>query len=331
MDKTTKWREVVTNLNPSYYKSHPPLNCQKDQFQKLTEQLRSELDELHQFIDNHRMDYVNPLRHFSKPNEFNCEDQLFHSSDMSEKQRDLIESYVQHSFKQFMEKIEVLKEMIVHGNESADSVLARKGILLILSQRIDKISTVFQSQRALRLEQELNNTVESLYMDENEFVQIFEDSDDMQSEQNVAALFGNDGEQRAKVKQQAAEFFGLDLPEEKTGKQIYKYESEDFITQLYQENRELQEALESKVDQVREVEKQVVEISSLQETFSTKVEEQAEEIESIHQITVSSTSNVEKARDALQKTKEDANDFRLFIMVVISTLAGGLLFVHYYN
>lgn len=103
------------------------------------------------------------------------------------------------------------------------------------------------------------------------------------------------------------------------------------VAQLQRENNELLEELENKVDQVRIVEKQVVEISTLQETFSTKVEEQAEEIENLHQLAVESTSRVSHAKDILSEASSDGINFRLFILVLLSTMSIALLFVHAYN
>ena len=108
-------------------------------------------------------------------------------------------------------------------------------------------------------------------------------------------------------------------------------ENPQIAAQIQRENRDLAQELESKVDQVRIVEKQVVEISTLQETFSTKVEEQAEEIENLHQLAIESTSRVTHAKDILSKASDDGINFRLFILVLLTTMAIQLLFVHMYN
>jgi hypothetical protein len=100
---------------------------------------------------------VNPWRHFSKvlsPEAFQNE---YHSSSMVDRERDVIEEYVQKTFKQFLLKLEQLKEKLIHGNESPDSLDSRKGILLILYQRVDSLASLFQAQRTLRLEQELKS------------------------------------------------------------------------------------------------------------------------------------------------------------------------------
>ena len=101
--------------------------------------------------------------------------------------------------------------------------------------------------------------------------------------------------------------------------------------QLVMENQNLFEELESKVDKVRLVEKQVREISTLQDTFSSKVEEQAEGIESLHQTAVESKENVVKARNVLESANEHGSDLRLFILVLIYSFTVSLFFTHIYN
>ena len=71
---------------------------------------------------------------------------------MSDKERDVIENKVQKSLKHLLEALEELKKQVIHGNEAPDSVESRKGVLLILFQRIEAISTFFQTQRAKRIQ-----------------------------------------------------------------------------------------------------------------------------------------------------------------------------------
>lgn len=112
--------------------------------------------------------------------------------------------------------------------------------------------------------------------------------------------------------------------------EIINEDDPQFI-QLQKENRELLDELVSKVDQVRNVERQVVEISTLQDTFSTKVEEQAEEIENLHQLAVESTTHVTHAKDLLSQASADGINFRLFVVVLLACMSVALLFVHVYN
>ena len=71
---------------------------------------------------------------------------------MSDKERDAIENKVQKSFKHLLAALEDLKKQVIYGNEAPDSVESRKGVLLILFQRIEALSAFFQTQRAKRIQ-----------------------------------------------------------------------------------------------------------------------------------------------------------------------------------
>lgn len=96
------------------------------------------------YIEKTRRDYVDPYRHFSES---------FRSS-MTDKERDVIENKVQKSLKHLIKNLDVLKEKVVHGNEAPDSVESRKGVLMILFQQMETVSSYFQTQRSKRVQQD---------------------------------------------------------------------------------------------------------------------------------------------------------------------------------
>jgi NAD/NADP transhydrogenase beta subunit len=107
--------------------------------------------------------------------------------------------------------------------------------------------------------------------------------------------------------------------------------SSDDVQTFEKEKVELRNELESMVDNITVIEKQVIEIGQLQDQFSTKVSMQAEEISNLHQTTIKSTVHLVRAKTQLQNILTDSSDFRLFIIVLMLSLSFGLLFVHYYN
>ena len=97
------------------------------------------------------------------------------------------------------------------------------------------------------------------------------------------------------------------------------------------EQKEMYSELESMTDHITVIEKQIIDIGQLQDQFSSKVSEQAEEIENLHQITVESSSHISIAKQNLQSIVNDNSDFRLFTVVLIVCLSFGLLFIHFYD
>jgi len=244
---------------------------------------------------------------------------------MTDKQRDNIESKVQKCFKQLVADLEELKELVVYGNESPDSVESRKGVLMILFQQMDSLSSYFQTQRATRMQQEHLVKDKWFSMAEGEHVELL-DKPKSKGRKKEKDVIENDNIP-VEIKSVDMTF---NIPPRETFQEQFP-ETGTSVMQLQRENRELLEELESKVDQVRIVEKQVVEISTLQDTFSTKVEEQATEIENLHQLAVESTSSVNRAKDLLSEAASKGINFRLFVVVLLITMSIQLFIVHMYN
>jgi len=100
---------------------------------------------------------------------------------------------------------------------------------------------------------------------------------------------------------------------------------------LEQENKILLNELESMIDQARQIEQQVAEISLLQEFFAQKVAEQAEAIEQIKKQTVHGTLNVEKGNKEIEKATKRGWNLTQIVTVMLFILSFMLLFLHWFQ
>jgi len=107
--------------------------------------------------------------------------------------------------------------------------------------------------------------------------------------------------------------------------------SPELQSMLEEENKKLQIEFNTLIDQVREAEKKILEISALQQLFSTKVMEQAKQIEELYDTAVQSTMNVDSGNKMLVKTKQDMVGFRLYMLVFLIMASFILLFLHWYD
>jgi len=107
--------------------------------------------------------------------------------------------------------------------------------------------------------------------------------------------------------------------------------STELQSMLEEENKKLQIEFNTLIDQVREAEKKILEISTLQQLFSTKVMEQAKQIEELYDTAVQSTMNVDSGNKMLVKTKQDMVGFRLYMLVFLIMASFILLFLHWYD
>uniref|UniRef100_A0A7N6BCA7 Syntaxin-18 n=1 Tax=Anabas testudineus TaxID=64144 RepID=A0A7N6BCA7_ANATE len=98
-----------------------------------------------------------------------------------------------------------------------------------------------------------------------------------------------------------------------------------------QENQRLVSEMNSLVDEVRQIEGKVVEISRLQEIFAEKVLQQETEIDSIHQLVVGATENVKEGNEDIREAIKNNAGFRVWILFFLVMCSFSLLFLDWYD
>ncbi|KAL5483994.1 hypothetical protein EMCRGX_G020420 [Ephydatia muelleri] len=107
--------------------------------------------------------------------------------------------------------------------------------------------------------------------------------------------------------------------------------SPDERKEFEQENLQLFEALDSLVDEVRQIEGKVIEISRLQEIFTEKVLEQASELDKIEVSAVQSGVNVKDGNEQVRSAIKNKASIRLWILFVLVMCSFSLLFLEWYS
>uniref|UniRef100_A0A669DXF8 Syntaxin-18 n=1 Tax=Oreochromis niloticus TaxID=8128 RepID=A0A669DXF8_ORENI len=98
-----------------------------------------------------------------------------------------------------------------------------------------------------------------------------------------------------------------------------------------QENQRLISEMNSLVDEVRQIEGKVVEISRLQEIFAEKVLHQEAEIDNIHQLVVGATENVKEGNEDIREAIKNNAGFRVWILFFLVMCSFSLLFLDWYD
>uniref|UniRef100_A0AAQ6ACB4 Syntaxin-18 n=1 Tax=Amphiprion ocellaris TaxID=80972 RepID=A0AAQ6ACB4_AMPOC len=98
-----------------------------------------------------------------------------------------------------------------------------------------------------------------------------------------------------------------------------------------QENQRLISEMNSLVDEVKQIEGKVVEISRLQEIFAEKVLQQETEIDSIHQLVVGATENVKEGNEDIREAIKNNAGFRVWILFFLVMCSFSLLFLDWYD
>eukprot|EP00002_Diphylleia_rotans_P020461 TRINITY_DN3970_c0_g1_i1.p1 TRINITY_DN3970_c0_g1~~TRINITY_DN3970_c0_g1_i1.p1 ORF type:complete len:294 (+),score=73.78 TRINITY_DN3970_c0_g1_i1:63-944(+) len=88
---------------------------------------------------------------------------------------------------------------------------------------------------------------------------------------------------------------------------------------------------EMETETVRDIERKVMEISSLNQLFSTKVLEQAETIQAIHTQSVDTNENIRLGNKKLEQASKRTFNSREFIVFYLIVLSFALLFLDYYG
>lgn len=107
--------------------------------------------------------------------------------------------------------------------------------------------------------------------------------------------------------------------------------SPEEIQMFEQENQRLISDMNSLVDEVRQIEGKVVEISRLQEIFAEKVLQQETEIDSIHQLVVGATENVKEGNEDIREAIKNNAGFRVWILFFLVMCSFSLLFLDWYD
>uniref|UniRef100_A0A9J7ZQF6 Syntaxin-18 n=1 Tax=Cyprinus carpio carpio TaxID=630221 RepID=A0A9J7ZQF6_CYPCA len=107
--------------------------------------------------------------------------------------------------------------------------------------------------------------------------------------------------------------------------------SPEEIQMFEQENQRLVGEMNSLLDEVRQIEGKVVEISRLQEIFSEKVLQQETEIDSIHQLVVGATENVKEGNEDIREAIKNNAGFRVWILFFLVMCSFSLLFLDWYD
>jgi len=85
--------------------------------------------------------------------------------------------------------------------------------------------------------------------------------------------------------------------------------------------------MENDLDQIQRSEQRMAEIASLMSLFSTKVSEQEEQIQSIHDNAVRSVAHVQSGNQELRHATERRVTFRIVVLFVLATLSFSLVFL----
>nr|XP_009305912.1 syntaxin-18 isoform X1 [Danio rerio] len=300
--KTVKTRNKALGLMETTGREEPgaqkrPRPRQRDSFSCKAREVISNISKLKDFLLQHRKDYVNAGSVMSSE-----------VSRMTDSERDQIDQDAQIFMRTCAEAISQLRSEMDKKQVSMQVKDHRAAVLDLIDSYLKGVCKLYSEQRAVRVKRVVDKKRLSR----------------LEPEQINTEKRQSDGEENDKPVSDG----NVDLWEEN---RVEDDLSPEEIQMFEQENQRLVGEMNSLLDEVRQIEGKVVEISRLQEIFSEKVLQQETEIDSIHQLVVGATENVKEGNEDIREAIKNNAGFRVWILFFLVMCSFSLLFLDWYD
>ncbi|XP_069782008.1 syntaxin-18 isoform X2 [Narcine bancroftii] len=248
-------------------------------------------------------------------------------SRMTDTERDQIDQDAQIFMRTCSDAIQQLKAEAIKNVTSPQVKEHREGVLDLLEVYLKNVCKVYSEQRAIRVKRVVDKKRLSR----------------LEPEQHSNKISVSSSEEILPTESKNAE--ELVLKDESSGKSFPKAQdtlglwndakgdelSPEEIQMFELENQHLVSEMNSLVDEVRQIEGKVVEISRLQEIFTNKVLQQEKEIDNIHEIVVGTTENVKEGNEDIREAIKNNAGFRVWVLFFLVMCSFSLLFLDWYD
>lgn len=276
---------------------------------------------------------------------------------MSDAERDDIDAETQQFLTACTERIDKLKRQAAsHGDVGVQVNAHRQATLQLLYEQLGRVASVFDEHRGHRLrraaearDQRLGAAAEAAgSFGENGVLGAWSQQQQQTQQQLLASTagalvgtaLGAAGLGRARG--QVGDGIGRTPGGGGGGSVAADWDEHEVIAeddmgldasekaQLELENEALQRELETMVDQARQAEHSMLEISKLSHLFATKVEQQNTEVELLYQHAEQTSENLVRGNAYLDSAAKHSRDFRLLVLSFLLTASFSLLFLDWY-
>ncbi|KXJ16160.1 syntaxin-18 [Exaiptasia diaphana] len=237
-------------------------------------------------------------------------------SSMTDAERDQIDKDAETFMRTCNVSIKTLKNEVAQQTVPEQVKIHRDTVIELLEKYLKVVCKLYSEQRAIRVKRVVDKKRISRLQPENR-----KRSHQVENgEQEQKTLLSNEDKQ--------APFFEDSFePPADEGEEL----SPDEVQMFEQENKKLFEEMNSLVDEVRQIEGRVVEISRLQEIFSEKVLQQSHQIDRLYETSVGTTENVKSGNEQIREAIKNNASFRVWILFFLVMCSFSLLFLDWYS
>ncbi|XP_064601039.1 syntaxin-18-like [Liolophura sinensis] len=317
---------------------------QKGDFETKAKDVVKIMTKLRDYLLQHRKDYINAGSHLTSD-----------TPSMSDSERDQIDTDCQKVIKSCHETIRQFRRDEANTKVSPQVRSHRDSVLFLIDAYLKYICKLYSEQRAVRVKRVVDRKrISRLEPDRKKMKSNSTDKTINTSENGKGDVSDDKGKSgvRPRVEKDLQERSSAGLAKSQMtagmwnsssgGKcqsieedRLQESDGEDFSpeeAQMFeQENKAIYEELNSMMNEVRQIEGKVVEISRLQEILSEKVLEQEKDVDRIADTVVGTTENITEGNEQIREALKKNAGFRVWILFFLVVCSLSLLFLDWYN
>lgn len=313
--KTVKLREKAQGTAVGPDKSILPTHRQKSEFSTYAKDVVGTVSKLRDFLIEHRKDYINANGYLGAEN-----------SKMTDNERDRIDTDTEAFIKTCFDAIKQLKSQ-VHAHKVLRQVKEHKdAILELIEKYLTAVCQLYSEQRAVRVKRVVDrkclSRLETQARQKTQLTAKTERQSPTEPQSENSRRLSDEKVQGTSITAPSLDYMEAEGEEEISAEEAQM---------LQLENEQLYDEMSSMVDEVKQIEGKIVEISRLQEIFADKVLEQEKEIEKISDTVVGTTENIKEANEEIREAMKNNAGFRVWILFFLIVCSFSLLFLDWYN
>ncbi|XP_033632737.1 syntaxin-18-like [Asterias rubens] len=262
------------------------------------------ISKLKDFLLEHRKDYINEASHL-----------ISDVGGMSDAERDQIDTDAQEFMRTCSDTIRVFKNEVFKQTMVAQVKLHREAVFDLLQEYLKAVCKLYSDQIAVRVKRVVDKKRISR----------------LQPSQTRLATRLHPPPTATSTPAKQQDPLSHDL--ESSNQQIEEQEefSPEEMQMFEEENKRLFNEMNCLVDEVRQIEGKVVEITKLQEIFADKVLQQEGEIDMIADTVVATTENIIEGNEDIRAAIKNNAGFRVWILFFLVMCSFSLLFLDWYS
>ncbi|XP_078393645.1 syntaxin-18 [Cetorhinus maximus] len=315
--KTVKTRNKAIGVNGEPVKEEILRKGRtRAEFTARAREVLTNISKLKDFLLEHRKDYINASSFV-----------MSEYSSMTDMERDQIDQDAQIFMRTCSDAIHQLRAEASKNVISPQVKEHREHVLDLLEVYLKNVCKVYSEQRAIRVKRVVDKKRLSRLEPEQHSNKML-----VSSSESIPSIKPENPEELALKDESNDKTF----PEVQDNLGLWEDSKEDELSpeeiQMFeQENQRLVSEMNSLVDEVRQIEGKVVEISRLQEIFTDKVLQQEKEIDGIHELVVGTTENVKEGNEDIREAIKNNAGFRVWILFFLVMCSFSLLFLDWYD